>query len=70
MFADLVRSAAFFRVSFYKFNHMDMKQKLLYVAPESESIEVHLDGIIAASETMSITPGLDSPFGPEDTWSL
>jgi hypothetical protein len=49
---------------------MDMKQKLLYVAPESESIEVHLDGIIAASETMSITPGLDSPFGPEDTWSL
>ena len=61
---------SFFRVSFYKFNHMDMKQKLLYVAPEAESIEVRLDGIIAASETLSVTPGLDKPFGDEDVWTL
>ena len=47
-----------------------MKQKLLYIAPESDSLEVHLNGVIATSDPLLIAPSLDKPFGDEDTWSL
>ena len=44
-----------------------MKEKELYLSPESEEITVRLEGVIALS-TESLDPTFVAPFNPEELW--
>jgi hypothetical protein len=41
-----------------------MKEKQTYISPESEALEMKLEGVIAASGD----PQWNSPFNPEQNW--
>lgn len=40
-----------------------MQEKINYVSPECEILEMRLEGVIAASD-----PQFNSPFGDEQSW--
>ena len=41
-----------------------MKEKQIYTRPESEALEMRLEGVIAASGD----PQWNDPFNPEEEW--
>ena len=41
-----------------------MKEKQTYISPESEALEMKLEGVIAASGD----PQWNRPFNPEQNW--
>ena len=45
-----------------------MNEKQLYLAPDCEKFELRLEGVIAASDVASITPGITPPFETEEIW--
>ena len=45
-------------------NNNNMKEIEQYISPESEALEMKLEGVIAASGD----PQWNSPFNPEQNW--
>ena len=47
-------------------NNNNMKEKETYISPQSETIEVQMEGLLAASKKPKITPKFVNPFVDND----
>lgn len=44
------------------------KTKMLYASPESDVLELRLEGVIAASYENANDPNINQPFSDEEDW--